>query len=120
MLKWPLYQKMHHENYLSLDFQKRTKVRILIFAVETMAFLRDSLIESPMHNLVHKEPSPVKAEKYRLKMRILMMGKNDLEMISQMRYYVRLLLCFFRKNEKFPFPLLMERELFQGLLSQYL
>jgi hypothetical protein len=84
------------------------KVRILIFAVKIMAFLRGNLKEFLMRNLVHMEPSPVKAGMYRLKMHISTMGKNDSEMINQMQYYVRLLLYFFRKNEKSLFGLLME------------
>ena len=93
------------------------KVRILIFAEGIMAFLRANLKGFPMRNLVHMEPSLVKVEKYRLRMHISTMGKNDLEMTNRMQYYVRLLLYFFRKNEKFLSGLLMELELFQDLLS---
>jgi hypothetical protein len=53
------------------------KVKILIFAEEIMAFLRGNLKESLEHNLGHREPSPVKAEKYQLRMHILTMEKND-------------------------------------------
>ena len=66
-----------------------------------MVFLRDNLIEFLMHNLEHMEPSPEKVEMYRLRMRILAMGKNDLGMKDQMKYYVILLLYFFKRNEKF-------------------
>jgi hypothetical protein len=92
----------------------------LIFAEEKVVSLQDNLIIFPMRNLVHKEPLLGKAEKYLSRMHILMMGKNDLETINRMQYYVRLLLYFFRKNEKFPFLLLMESEQKQGLLDQYL
>jgi len=96
------------------------KVRILIFVGEKVAFLQDNLIKFQVHNLVHKEPLPVKAGMYPLRMRILTMGKNDLETTNRMQYYVRLLSYFLRKNEKFLSGLLMESELFQDLLSQYL
>jgi hypothetical protein len=96
------------------------RVRILIFAVEIMVFLPDNWREFRVRNLVHKAPSPEKAGKYRLRMHILAMGKNDLGMKDQMQYYVILLLYFFKRNEKFPFLLLMESEQKQGLLDQYL
>jgi hypothetical protein len=73
-----------------------------------MVFLRDDLIKFPMHNLVHMEPLLEIIGMYRLRMRTEEMGKNDLKMINRMQYYVRLLLYFFRKNEKFLFQLLME------------
>ena len=80
-----------------------------------MVFLRDDLIKFPMHNLVHMEPSLERAGMYRWRMRTEEMGKNDLKMINRMQYYVRLLLYFFRKNEKFLFLLLMELELKEDL-----
>ena len=96
------------------------KVKILIFVVRMEAFLQGNLIEFLMHNLEHMEPLPVKVGMYLLRMRILIMGRNDLGMTNQMRYYVKLLSYFFRKNEKFLSVLLMESELFLGLLSRYL
>jgi hypothetical protein len=120
MLKWLLYQKMHRGKYLALYFLKKMKVRILIFVGEIMVFLRDNSKEFPMHNLVHKEPLLVKAGMYLSRMHISTKERNDLEMINRMQYYVRLLLYFFRKNEKFLFELLMDSELFLGLLSRYL
>ena len=96
------------------------KVKILTFAEGIMAFLRDNLKGFPMHNLVHTEPLPVKAGMYLSRMHISTMGKNDSKMINRMQYYVRLLLYFFRKNEKSLSGLLMELELFLGLISRYL
>jgi len=52
-------------------------------------------------------------------MHISTMERNDLGMINRMQYYVRLLLYFFRKNEKFLSEHPMELELFRDLLSQY-
>ena len=111
---------MHHEKSPALNFLRQKKVRILIFAEEKVVFLPDNWREFQVHNSVHKEPLLEKAEKYLSRMHILMMGKNDLEMINRMQYYVRLLLYFFQKNEKFLSELLMKLELFQGLLSRYL
>ena len=85
-----------------------------------MTFLRDNLKEFLEHNLVHMEPLPVKVGMYLLRMSILTMGRSGLGMINRMQCYVRLLLYFFRKNEKPLSGLLMESELFQGLLSRYL
>ena len=96
------------------------KVKILIFVVRIEAILQGNLIEFLMHNLEHKAPSPEKAGMYQLRMNIEAMGRNDLGMTNQMRYYVKLLSYFFRKNEKFLSVLLMESELFLGLLSRYL
>lgn len=82
-----------------------------------MASLRGDLKEFQVHSLEHKEPLPEKAGMYRLRMNILAMGRNDSKMINRMRYYVRLLLYFFRKNEKSPFQLQMELEPFRDLLD---
>ena len=120
MPKLLLYQKMHHENSLSLDSQQRMKVRILIFVEGKVAFLRGNLIKFREHSLEHKEPLLVIIGKYRLKMNIEAMERNDLEMKCRMQYYVRSLLYFFRKNEKSHSPLLMELVLFRGLLNRYL
>jgi hypothetical protein len=60
------------------------RVKILIFAEEIKVFLRDDLIKFLRHNLVHMEPLLVKAEKYQLKKHILVMERNDLEMMYRM------------------------------------
>ena len=75
-----------------------------------MVFLQGNLKEFREHNLEHKAPSPEKAGMYQLRMNIEAMGRNGLGMKGRMQYYVRLLLYFFRKNEKSLSPLLMELE----------
>ena len=89
------------------------KVKILIFVEEIMVFLQDNLIIFPMHNSAHMVPLPEKAEMYLLKMRILTMGKNDLEMTNRMLYYVRLLLYFSEKVRNFFFNFCWSRSSFQ-------
>ena len=107
MPKWPLYQKMHHEKIHPANFPKKKKVKILIFAVRKVIFLRDNWREFRVRNSEHKAPLLEKVGMYLSRMHISMMEKNDLEMINRMKYYVRLQLCFLKKNEKLHFLLLM-------------
>ena len=83
-----------------------------------MAFLQDNLKEFLEHNSVHMEPSLVKVGMCLSRMHISTMGRNDLEMINRMQYYVRLQLYFFKKNEKFLFllPVRWVRELLSVML----
>lgn len=94
-------------------------IRIVIFVEGKVASLRDDLKEFQEHNSEHKESSIVIIETCLLKMNTEEKGRNDSRMINQMKYYVRLLLYFFRKNEKFLFQLPVELELFPNLLNQY-